>query len=119
MAVRNRPFASSAVDGEEQARLSLRRYGREELEIRTAEGELEVRITLTEAGPLIQLRGARLEFESPDAVPLYAYEGQRSKLIEWADHRSPEELEVYRATKNARSIDGLPAFDAAVEPAPG
>ena len=42
--------------------------GQEELEIRTAEGELEVRITLTEAGPVIQLRGARLEVESPDAV---------------------------------------------------
>jgi len=42
--------------------------GQEELEIRTAEGELEVRVTLTEAGPVIQLRGARLEVESPDAV---------------------------------------------------
>ncbi len=48
------------------------------------------------------------------AVPLYAYEGQRSKLIEWADDRSPEELDEYRATKNAQSIDGLPAFDDAV-----
>jgi hypothetical protein len=45
--------------------------GREELEIRTAEGELEVRITLTEAGPVIQLRGARLEVESPDSVAFH------------------------------------------------
>jgi hypothetical protein len=45
--------------------------GQEELEIRTAEGELEVRITLTEAGPVIQLRGARLEVESPDAVAFH------------------------------------------------
>ena len=43
--------------------------GQEELEIRTAEGELEVRVTLTEAGPVIQLRGALLEVASPDAVP--------------------------------------------------
>ena len=45
--------------------------GQEELEIRTAEGELEVRVTLTEAGPVIQLRGARLEVESPDAVAFH------------------------------------------------
>jgi Pyridoxamine 5'-phosphate oxidase len=45
------------------------------------------------------------------AVPTYTYEGQRSKLIEWADHRSDDELAEYRATKNAQSIDGLPAFD--------
>jgi predicted pyridoxine 5'-phosphate oxidase superfamily flavin-nucleotide-binding protein len=44
------------------------------------------------------------------SVPLFDYVGQRSKLTEWADHRTDEELETYRATKNARSIDGLPAF---------
>ena len=45
------------------------------------------------------------------SVPLFEYVGQRSKLTEWADHRTDEELVEYRATKNARSIDGLPAFD--------
>jgi hypothetical protein len=45
------------------------------------------------------------------AVPHYTYEGQRSKLIEWADHRGADGLEAYRLEKNARSIDGLPAFD--------
>jgi len=44
------------------------------------------------------------------SVPLFDYVGQRSKLTEWADHRTDEELETYRSTKNARSIDGLPAF---------
>jgi hypothetical protein len=46
------------------------------------------------------------------AVPLYEYQGQRSKLLEWADHRGPDGLEEYRATKNATSINGLPALDA-------
>jgi hypothetical protein len=50
------------------------------------------------------------------AVPLYEYRGQRSKLLEWADHRGPDGLEEYRATKNATSINGLPALDA---PRPG
>jgi hypothetical protein len=51
------------------------------------------------------------------AVPRYAYEGQRSKLIEWADHHGPDELVGYRARKNAQSIDGLPAFGGEPDPA--
>jgi hypothetical protein len=42
--------------------------GSEELEIRSAQGDVEVRITLTESGPVVCLKGARLELESPDAV---------------------------------------------------
>ena len=44
------------------------------------------------------------------SVPRYAFEGHRSKLLEWADHRGPDGLVAYRAEKNATSIDGLPAF---------
>jgi hypothetical protein len=44
--------------------------GREELEIRSPSGEMEVRITLTESGPVVNLRGARLEMEATDAVAL-------------------------------------------------
>jgi phage gp45-like len=42
--------------------------GKEELEVRSPQGEVEVRITLTDAGPVVSLRGARLELETPDAV---------------------------------------------------
>jgi phage gp45-like len=44
--------------------------GREELEIRSPQGEMEVRIVLTETGPVVQLRGARLELESPEMIAL-------------------------------------------------
>jgi hypothetical protein len=44
------------------------------------------------------------------SVPRYAFEGHRSKLVEWADHRGPDGLVAYRAEKNTTSIDGLPAF---------
>jgi len=44
------------------------------------------------------------------SVPQYSFEGHRSKLVEWAGHRSADELAAYRAEKNATSIDGLPAF---------
>lgn len=37
----------------------------EELEIRSRRGEVEVRIVLTDAGPVVTLRGGRLEMESP------------------------------------------------------
>jgi hypothetical protein len=42
--------------------------GKEELEVRSPQGEVEVRITLTDAGPVISLRGARLELDAADAV---------------------------------------------------
>ena len=44
------------------------------------------------------------------SVPLYAFEGHRSKLVEWADHRGPDGLVAYRAANNATSIDGLPGL---------
>jgi hypothetical protein len=50
------------------------------------------------------------------AVPRYEYQGQRSKLLEWADHRGPDGLDEYRVAKNATSIDGLPGFDGATTP---
>lgn len=44
------------------------------------------------------------------SVPLYEYRGQRTRLTEWADHRSDDELAEYRRTVNASSIDGLPGY---------
>ncbi|MDY7106292.1 MAG: pyridoxamine 5'-phosphate oxidase family protein [Actinomycetota bacterium] len=46
------------------------------------------------------------------SVPLMDYVGERSRLAEWADNRSDDELVAYRAEKNAKSIDGLPALPA-------
>lgn len=44
------------------------------------------------------------------AVPLFRYEGERTKLVEWAERRGPDGLEAYRAAHNATSIDGLPGL---------
>lgn len=38
----------------------------EAIEVRSAEGEVDVRIVLTDAGPVVSLRGARLELASPE-----------------------------------------------------
>jgi hypothetical protein len=49
------------------------------------------------------------------AVPKMDYAGDRDQLVRWADNRGDEGLAVYRAEKNAVSIDGLPAISS--EPA--
>ena len=44
------------------------------------------------------------------AVPLMDFVAERGRLREWAEHRTDDELTAYRSSKNARSIDGLPAL---------
>jgi hypothetical protein len=44
------------------------------------------------------------------AVPRCRYEGERAQLAEWASRKGDDGLKKYRAEKNARSIDGLPAL---------
>jgi hypothetical protein len=43
---------------------------REELLVRSPTGEIEVRITLTESGPVVRLHGGRLELEGADTIAL-------------------------------------------------
>jgi hypothetical protein len=44
--------------------------GCENLEVRSPDGDVEVRITLTDQGAVVSLRGGRLQMESADAVAL-------------------------------------------------
>ena len=50
-------------------------------------------------------------------VPLLEYVGDRDLLTRWIRRRSDDELQRYRATHNARSIDGLPALESDPPPA--
>lgn len=43
-------------------------------------------------------------------VPLYHYEGERTQLPAWAEHKGADGLLTYREEKNSASIDGLPAL---------
>ncbi len=43
----------------------------EELEVRSPGGAVEVRITLTDQGPVVRLSGARLELEAADNIALH------------------------------------------------
>ena len=44
------------------------------------------------------------------SVPFMDFRAERERLVEWADNKSDDELDAYRAEKNAESIDGLPAL---------
>jgi hypothetical protein len=44
------------------------------------------------------------------SVPLYQFQSQRETLDRWALAKTPDGLKAYRAAKNHRSIDGLPAL---------
>jgi len=44
------------------------------------------------------------------SVPLYQFQSQRETLDLWAVAKTPEGLKAYRAAKNRKSIDGLPAL---------
>jgi hypothetical protein len=45
------------------------------------------------------------------SVPFFDYAGERDLLDRWAETRGEDGLVDYRATRNAQSIDGLPALD--------
>ena len=49
------------------------------------------------------------------SVPLYDFRENRDVLNRWAEKQGPEKLEAYRAAKNRKSIDGLPAVEPAAE----
>src|SRR5580698_3517729 len=44
------------------------------------------------------------------SVPLFEFHAQQETPDRWASTKTPEELKAYRATKNRRSLDGLPAL---------
>ena len=46
------------------------------------------------------------------AVPFMTYQGDRPRLIEWAESADDGQIEAYRADSNATSIDGLTGLGA-------
>lgn len=83
----------------------------ERVEIRSPGGELELRIALTESGPVLTLRGARLEIDSTDTVAvncrrfeLNTTEGVALKAAGDIDLRSAAEFRL--KTQGDTWIDG-------------
>jgi hypothetical protein len=69
------------------------------------------------ARSIVEVHADRVSTSCGFAVPLFELVGERDTLARWAEGRSDEDLEVYRRTKNARSIDGLPGLPG-TEPVP-
>lgn len=61
---------------------------------------------------IVHLAVDRVQSSCGYGVPMMELIGERPRLREWAAGRSDEELAAYRARKNARSVDGLPAMEA-------
>ena len=45
------------------------------------------------------------------SVPFFDFKEHRETLDKWSENQGPQKILEYRAKKNVRSIDGLPAFD--------
>ena len=45
------------------------------------------------------------------SVPFFEYRNHRDTLDQWAANKGEQGVQEYRANKNQKSIDGLPAFD--------
>lgn len=59
----------------------------------------------------IRVSVTRISTSCGFSVPLMDFRENRKMLDKWALSKGDEGLEQYRAEKNARSIDGLPAFE--------
>ena len=59
---------------------------------------------------LVRVQVTRVSTSCGYAVPFMDYRQERETLDKWAAAKGSEALEEYRATKNAQSIDGMPAF---------
>lgn len=59
----------------------------------------------------IRVRCDRISDSCGFGVPLFAYQGQRSQLVDWAASKSIEDLREYQHRMNRTSIDGLPGIE--------
>lgn len=59
---------------------------------------------------IIRISVSRISVSCGFGVPMYRFEGERSELIEWSERKGADGLRQYQRTRNATSIDGLPAI---------
>lgn len=59
---------------------------------------------------LIHVKITRISDSCGYGVPLYDFKEDRQQLVDWADRKGAAWLDEYQQTKNAQSIDGLPAL---------
>ena len=60
---------------------------------------------------IIRISVSRIADSCGYGVPIMEMTGQRPRMIEWGERKSPEELRDYMKKNNTVSIDGLPAWE--------
>jgi len=89
----------------------LRLYGRGRTVLPNGDEWLELRPLFPDYPGIRQIIVAdieRIQTSCGFAVPLMEYVGQRETLLDWAEAKGDDALEIYRRDKNSRSIDTLP-----------
>jgi hypothetical protein len=93
--------------------LILRLYGQGAV-IRPRDVEWQSLYSLFEPLPgtrqIIKLHIDSVQTSCGLGVPLYQYEGDREKLIHWAEKKGEDGVRQYWHDKNQTSIDGLPTY---------
>ncbi|MBZ0169426.1 hypothetical protein MELA_00647 [Candidatus Methylomirabilis lanthanidiphila] len=59
---------------------------------------------------IIRISIRRISVSCGFGVPVYRFERERSELIDWSERKGADGLRQYQLTRNAASIDGLPAI---------
>jgi hypothetical protein len=59
---------------------------------------------------IIRVEVRRIADSCGYAVPLMRYEGERRQLVAWTEKKGPQGIAGYQATRNRRSLDGLPGL---------
>jgi Pyridoxamine 5'-phosphate oxidase len=59
---------------------------------------------------IIQVRVEHVQTSCGFGVPLLAYQGDRTTLIDWAKQKGEDGVQAYQRQKNQHSIDGLPTY---------
>lgn len=82
----------------------------EQLEVRDREGGLELSINLTEAGPVVRIRAARIALESPETISLQCrrFEVETTEAVQLRSEGAVEigAQEVRVRTKDDVHLDG-------------
>jgi hypothetical protein len=60
---------------------------------------------------IIHITARRINDSCGFGVPLYAYQGHRTRLLEWAQKKGHDGIAEYQSRKNVTSLDGLPGLD--------
>ena len=92
----------------------VRFYGRARVVLPGDEEWSQLRARFDSNGAVRSIIAADIDRTSTScgySVPFMEFVDDRDQLLEWANGKTPADLDDYWAQKNARSIDGLPALE--------